>query len=197
MVYPRVRLGRVEHIMAKGREKLSHIYTVCLWVSHHGRHVRPVIDEDRRLVGLGHASGRSNTVESCPICLCESAIMVVTCRLDTDKDRRVVGLRGGRVESSVWLGKGREKLSHVYTVSLWINQTKHWKVLGWVGLGEVVESAIMVVTLDQRWLVLSTGWVGFGQAFGRSNAVESCPSLPSWSSRTRWRSDCCRGARCN
>ena len=34
-------------------------------------------------------------------CLCESAIMVVTCRLDTDKDRRVVGLRGGRVESSV------------------------------------------------------------------------------------------------
>jgi len=55
----------------------------------------------------------------------------------------------------------------------------------WVGLGEVVESAIMVVTLDQRWLVLSTGWVGFGQAFGRSNAVESCPSLPSWSSRTR------------
>ena len=55
----------------------------------------------------------------------------------------------------------------------------------WVGLGEVVESAIMVVTLDQRWLVLSTGWVVFGQAFGRSNAVESCPSLPSWSSRTR------------
>jgi len=124
-------------------------------------------------------------------CLCESAIMVVTCRLDTDKDRRVVGLRGGRVESSVWLGKGREKLSHVYTVSLWINQTKHWKVLGWVGLGEVVESAIMVVTytltirlLSRRALQLELS--AKQGSMRRSFTRHRCPPTYVHLHRTKW-----------